>query len=88
MLKEKLPLSSIKKIILGSGCERDKTEDGTAINNNYGSNIGSYFECYYCQFKTDMKSDYQRHVEQAYLNEYYYPSKIGLDRLSIGGKFR
>jgi uncharacterized C2H2 Zn-finger protein len=50
------------------------------------TNNTSYFECYYCKFKTDMKADYERHVVQAHPKKQCYPGKVKLDRLGIGGK--
>jgi uncharacterized C2H2 Zn-finger protein len=85
-VKEKLPLSSQENFSLGLDSEQDKIEDGTTNNNNNGNDTGSYFECYYCQFMTDIKLDYERHVVQAHPKKQCYPGKVELDRLGIAGK--
>jgi hypothetical protein len=89
-VKEILPLSNQENFSLGSSDEQKKKEDGTTIdnnnNNNNANNTSLYFECYYCQFKTDIKLDYERHVVQAHPKKQCYPGKAELDRLGIGGK--
>jgi hypothetical protein len=50
--------------ILGFDGDKDKKENGSPSNNTNNNSL--HFECYYCQFKTDIKPDYERHVVQAH----------------------
>jgi hypothetical protein len=80
-LKEKLPLSSIENFnSILNGNRDNKETDGPTNNTN---NTLLDFECYYCEFKTDMKSNYERHVVQAHPKGQCYPSKMELARLGI-----
>jgi hypothetical protein len=83
-VKEKLPLSSKEDFNSGLDVRQDKKENDSPTNNSNKTSL--YFECYYCQFKTDMKSDYERHVVQVHPKKQCYPGKVELDRLGIGGK--
>jgi hypothetical protein len=63
-VKEKLPLSSQENFNPGLDGDKDKKENGSPSNNTNNNSL--HFECYYCQFKTDIKPDYERHVVQAH----------------------
>ena len=83
-MKEKLPLSSQENFSSGLDSEKDRKENGSSIDNT--NNTSLYFECYYCQFKTDIKPDYERHVIEAHPKKQCCPGKVELDRLGIGEK--
>ena len=57
-----IPLSSIENFnSILNGNRDNKETDGPTNNTN---NTLLDFECYYCEFKTEMKSNYERHVQR------------------------
>ena len=46
------------------------------------------FECYYCNFKTDMENQYRRHVVNNHHNKAAYPTKAEIESLGLESKGR
>ena len=44
------------------------------------------FDCYYCNFQTNNKDDYERHIVLHHPRKLSYPSKADLEKMSIEGK--
>jgi hypothetical protein len=68
--------------------ESELKEISLHSNKETGSSVveANGFECYRCQFKTEIKSEYEKHVLAKHPRMLCYPNRADLERLGIAGK--
>jgi hypothetical protein len=57
----------------------------TPLDASYSAHtfIQAGYECYYCGFKVDSKSDYERHVIMKHGHSCAYPSKAEIEKMGL-----